>query len=547
MLQLFFAGFLLLTAASSLQAKKKERSVPTVTIVIVGDQFANNYLPKLKPHLQYAFKHLLKNGVVYTDAHHPHGVPETTPGHHAISTGTLPKYHGAIFNSWVDDKYKEVRYETDRSGNAAVLNEVSGADGISAHHTKVDGLSDQFMKMADKSSEYAAYAFSLKKHPVVSCANRLGKAFWFDASLPGFTSSKAFFEKLPDWTVRFNKKNAARLKKPFKWHTAYPLESAAYQFPGAREYKYAGASCSMILGKSKDFAEAKLPWQDLLLRSPAGADALFSFTKKAIKNLVKQGKTKLLLWVSLSNLDFCGHIYGPDSLECIDIVYHLDKQISDFMSYTDKLFGKKNVLYVFTADHGICPIPEITAQKGYNLARRIDAPTLIKEMNSMVAEKYKLIDFVKVYEPTFFVLDKKALLALSAEKRFHVLHDLKTYLLKQPGIKKVWTRDELAQLSFEASELEQFYKNHLYKDRNGDLIVMTEPYCLLTNYPKGTSHSSPYGYDTHVPLILYQAGSIQKKVIVEKVWLPQLPVTIASILHMGKPSAATYPVLPNIV
>lgn len=546
MLFLFFIALLFLHTPM-LHAKKQKRVTPTVTVVFIIDQCAYHFIPKLKPYFKHGIKTLLNNGVVFEQAHHPHSVPETTPGHHAISTGTLPKYHGAVLNSWFSDDYKKVNYETDDSGNAKVFNEIKGKDGVSSHHTKVDGLSDQFMQLAMNNHRYAAYAFSLKKHPVVSCANRLGKAFWFDHTIPGFTSSKAFFNELPAWATLFNKKYMQRFSKPFKWQTMYALKSAAYNFPLAKEYCHAAAPCSMVISDEKTLTNAKIPWQDLFIRSPQSADALLSFTKAAIHQLQKQGKDKLLLWVSLSNLDLVGHIYGPDSLESIDTLYHLDKQIADFMHHTDKLFGKKNILYVLTADHGICPIPEVTAQKGYNLARRMFAPDFIKEMNTLMEKTYQLKDFVKAYEPTFFVIDKLALLALSPEKRFHVMHDLKTYLLKQPGIKKVWTRNEIAQLAFQESELEQFYKNHLYKDRNGDLIVMTEPYCLLTNYPKGTSHSSPYEYDTHVPLIIYQAGSIQKKVIADKVWIPQLPVTIAHILGIGKPSAATYPTLPGIV
>jgi predicted AlkP superfamily pyrophosphatase or phosphodiesterase len=545
---MFFILFLVFFFYTThIYAEKTINKPPAITIVFVIDQGAYSYIPKLEKYFKYSFKSLLKNGCVCQQAHHPHSVPETTPGHHAISTGTLPKYHGAVFNSWVGDSYQKVNYETDCSGKAAVFNNTKCPDGVSSHHTKVDGLTDQFMELANDNSAYAAYAFSIKKHPVVSCANRLGKAFWYDPSIPGFTSSKAFFDHMPSWVEQFNKKYHADFTKPLNWQTMYDINGPAYDFPFAKEYRYAGAPCSMITGDPKLFTEAKISQQDLFLRSPASADALFNFAHKTMRELKKEGKKKLLFWVSISNLDLCGHIYGPDSVECMDIWYHLDKQIADFMGHANKLFGKKNILYVLTSDHGICPIPEITAQKGYNLARRMHAPDFIKGMNALIADKYQLVDFVKVYEPTFFVLDKEALLKLSPDQRFHVMHDLKTYLLKQPGIKKVWTRDEIAGLSFEASELEQFYKNHLYKDRNGDLIVMTEPYCLLTNYPQGTSHSSPYSYDTHVPLILYQAGRIQKKIIHEKVWVPQLPVTIARILGINRPSAATYAALPGIV
>jgi len=36
-------------------------------------------------------------------------------------------------------------------------------------------------------------------------------------------------------------------------------------------------------------------------------------------------------------------------------------------------------------------------------------------------------------------------------------------------------------------------------------------------------------------------------VVADKVWIPQLPVTLAQLLGVGQPSASTYKALPGIV
>ena len=538
---------LLLASCAWLQAAEKP-TPPKVTIVFVIDQFAYHYLPKLNPFLKHGIKTLLTKGVVFDDAHHPLAVPETTPGHHAISTGTLPKYHGATYNSWINSDYKKVKYETDTTSHGDVFrNEQPCQPGASPHNTKVDGLSDRFMQAAQGNPRFATYSFSLKMHPVIACANRQGKAIWLDGQTGEFTSSKAYFESLPSWLTAFNKKHKAALAKPLVWKTAYPYNSEAYAFPFSRDYEHAGAPISMINETKEPVSISGVSPQELFVRAPQSSQLLLLLVKKAIKQLKSDGKDNLLLFVSLSNLDLCGHIYGPDSMECIDIIYNLDKQISNFMDFTNKAFGAKNVLYVLTGDHGVCPLPEITAKKGYFPARRILAKKLINEMNALVKEHYNLDDFVKAYEPTFFVLDQEAIKAQSRETVRKMLHELKEYLLKQPGIKKVWTRREIARLPFQTDDLEQLYKNQLYKNRNGDLTIMMEPYSLITNYENGTSHSSPYEYDTHVPLALYRKGHIQNKRIAEKVWVPQLPHTIARLLGITKPSASPYKPLPGIV
>ena len=42
------------------------------------------------------------------------------------------------------------------------------------------------------------------------------------------------------------------------------------------------------------------------------------------------------------------------------------------MQYLKKKIGEKNYLFVLTADHGICPIPEIAQKHGFYQAKRID-------------------------------------------------------------------------------------------------------------------------------------------------------------------------------
>jgi len=526
-----------------------KKTPPHITVVFILDQFAYNYLPKLKPFLRYGIKSLLDKGVVYDDAHHPLAVPETSPGHHSISTGSLPTYHGVAYNSWTSlIDYTKIRYETDLSPRGDILRATGEIQpGASPHNTTVDGLSDQFMRLSREQNRRAAYSFSLKMHPVISCANRLGKALWLDSKTGLFTSSKAYFDKLPAWVESFNKIHHDATTKPLYWKTAYPPHSKAYAFPHSRNYSYAAYPTSMITEDTKPIVIPGVSAHELFVRSPQSSELLFDLAKASVNHLQHEGKDRLLLFISLSNLDLCGHMYGPDSVECIDIIYHLDKQIADFMHFINTKFGAKNVLYALTADHGVCPIPEITAQKGYHPAKRIVAKKIIAEMNDLVEKKYRLSNFVKSYEPSFFIVDQQALLAAGKEKGDQIMHDLKTFLIAQPPIKKAWLRQEIAQLPFQIDDLEQFYKNQLYKDRNGDLIIMTEPYSLITNYEKGTSHSSPYEYDTHVPLIIHQEGAFKHTHITEKVWIPQLPHTLARILGIVRPSASPFKRLPGIV
>jgi predicted AlkP superfamily pyrophosphatase or phosphodiesterase len=525
----------------------KSEQTPRITVIMIVDQFAYHYIPKLSPFFRYGFRELLDKGQVYTNAFHAQAVPETTPGHHVLSTGVLPKDHGAILNQWYDKNYKKIPYADDHSPQAAILDpDGDNKIGKSPHNTRVDGLSDQFVQASADNNRHMAFAISLKSYPALATANRLGKAFWLDDVSGNFTSSKAYFETQPAWVEKFNREHKTSQLNNVKWTLRYLSDNVAYKFPYTRNYEYAALPFSMIERKVIPIDHKAAAPYNLFEKTPAASKLLLDFAKTCIENNMTESTDHMLLWVELSNLDLLCHYYGPDSLETIDLIYHLDRQIENFMNFVRRQVGEKNCLFVLTADHGIMPIPEIMQQRGQKLARRIMAQPLIDQMNKIIKNKYNIDCIVKAFEPTFFVLNRELLAAQNEKQQQAILQSLKNYLLQQTGIKQVWTSNELKNATFEPYQLENHYKTQLFNGRSGDLFCMPEPYCLITHYAKGASHSTPYDYDTHVPLVLYQKGRFQKKTFNDHVWTGQIPVSLASIMKVGRPSASTYPVLPGI-
>ena len=532
----------------SIQAKvpSKSKDTPMLTIVIVIDQFAFHYIPKLQKYFKYGLKDLFDNGIVYYKAYHPHGVPETTPGHHGLSIGTCPRDHGAVANDWLDPNGKIVEYVSDPAYPSLTSNEQ--ATGYSSRNTKVDGLSDQFMFKSKPNCIHKVYALSLKSYPAVSMAGKLGKPFWIDQQSGEFTSSTAYFKELPKWVTDFNQLGQAEKLKNTVWKLMYPEDADEYDFAFMKNYDYAGMNEPMVGANSdKVISKINLHKYYMFEKTPQSSKYLLNFAEKCIdSNLKINSNDKMILWVSLSNLDLLCHFYGPDSLETIDLIYHIDKQLKDFFMYLKKKIGEKNYLLVLTADHGICPIPEIAQKQGFYQAKRIAAKTLIEHINEIVREKFDLPDFEVYFEPTSFVIKHEVFDKLSVKIKQEILKTIKDYLRSVPGIKNVWTFEELEGATFQPHQLESFYKNQLYAGRSGDIICQPEPYCQITKYPTGTSHMTPYDYDTHVPLIIYQRGRFEKKKINKKVWIPQLPATLARILHVEQPSASIYDLLPGL-
>ena len=58
----------------------------------------------------------------------------------------------------------------------------------------------------------------------------------------------------------------------------------------------------------------------MFVKTPQSSKFLLNFAEKCIEaNLNPHSNDKMILWVSLSNLDFLCHFFGPDSLESIDL------------------------------------------------------------------------------------------------------------------------------------------------------------------------------------------------------------------------------------
>lgn len=532
---LFFHAF-------SLHAEK-----PQVTIVLVVDQLAYHYISKLKQYLQFGIKDFLDNGIVYTNAIHPHGLPATATGHTALNTGTYAHYHGIVNNEWLNVNGQSIPADKDPSPDAAVFSPTGLYDyNKSACNIMVDGLSDQAMLSNDNEKTINVFSISLKSRAAIGMAGKLGKAVWFDSASRSFTSSKAYFNELPEWVTCYNKNSKIDTIQSITWKLRFPKNSPAYQFKYAQNYDFAGleprAGKKILTPKTTD------QYKDPIETNPFGNQICLDLALQCIKNHIpKKSTDSILLWISLSCLDIVGHQFGPDCLETIDMVYHIDKQLQTFMKRITKHVGKNKVLFVLTADHGSEPIPEILAQKGIP-SRRLPINAWISEINELISKKLSISSLIttQFYAP-YFYFNESVFSQLDQPQKEVAYSLIKEFLMSKEGVKKVWSYQELEQASFENNALENYFKQQLYPGRSGQVIIQTDPYNQLNSYPKGTDHCTPYEANTHVPIIIYQHGTYEGKVIDQKVWTLQLANTLAHILEVPRPSASIFDPLPGII
>ncbi len=539
-----FAVFILFFGIIPIDAEIKP---PKLTVIIVVDQFGYHYIPKLYPHLQYGLKTLVDKGIVYENTYLPHGMPATGTGHTGFNTGTYAKDHGIIANGWITPSGEKVACDDDTAERAAVFS-ASGfyPYGKSARNIMVNGISDQFMLASQPNKPHLVFGLSYKSRAAICTAGQLGKAFWFDKESGLFTSSKAYYDKLPQWIIEFSQKQQPFVKN-CAWQLMYPETSEAYNFYHIRNYTYANrpySSINTLTCVTNDTVDKK---RDCFSTSPHANKFIFDLAFSCIDTQSTESpNSNMLVWVCVSSLDKLGHTYGTEALEAIDMIYHLDKQLQDFMEQIATKFDKKDVLFGLTADHGSGQIVELMHDRGLDSARRISASDLLRSLNQYLKKTHDVDNCVLKIKQPHCHLNMKVFDTLDRALQEKIMQSIKTFLLQQPGIKQAWTYDELYTLSFDPNQLEDYFKQQLFKGRSGQLIMQTYPYVIITDFPKGLSHKTPYEYDTHIPLILYQAGQIEGKKIYQKVWGLQLANTLAQILRVQKPSASTFDALPGI-
>jgi len=73
--------------------------------------------------------------------------------------------------------------------------------------------------------------------------------------------------------------------------------------------------------------------------------------------------------------------------------------------------------------------------------------------------------------------------------------------------------------------------------RSGDFMVLLKPQWLI-GYKTGTSHSTLYAYDTHVPLLFY-GWKVKPQEISIRTEISDISTTLANWLHISEPTGST--------
>ena len=114
------------------------------------------------------------------------------------------------------------------------------------------------------------------------------------------------------------------------------------------------------------------------------------------------------------------------------------------------------------------------------------------------------------------------------EKRV-LAEDVAARLRAFPFVADAYTADELQDPGTPDREYLAAYRRTWHDGRSPDVMIRARPMYYITSNRGGTSHGTPYRYDSHVPLVVAGAGIVPGR-YQDRVATADLAPTLARIL-----------------
>jgi arylsulfatase A-like enzyme len=529
----------LLTLFSSTKAQQSEADRPKLVVGIIVDQMRQEYLYRFYNKFgDGGFKRLMNDGFMLKNAHYNFVPTWTAPGHASVYTGTTPAVHGVIGNDWFDkDLNKRVYCVKDEK--VATVGSVSFEEGnMSPHRLISTTITDELKFSTQKRAK--VIGLSIKDRGAILPAGHMADAaYWFDKVSGRFITSTFYMNKLPVWVENFNKLGLAEKYSSKVWTPLLPLEQYTESWPDVNPYE----------GKISGAEKASFPYDVAAMKKVHGnyealsetpfSDDLLTDMAKATLDGEKLGQDEWtdFLCISYSAPDKLGHDVGPYAVELEDLYIRLDKNLEDFLKKLDQSVGNQNYIVFLTADHAVSDVPQ------YMIDNKISGGAL-----STGDIGKKLNDYLKSYFPG------KELIRDIFNEQIFLNHEafsddpkkggvdllvatelISGYLLQEKGIASVYSKSLIRQGDFNEGGHKGMVIRGYHPKRSGDIAFVLEPHWIDFGKFQGADHSSPYAYDTHVPVLFYGKG-IKKGSSVQYHAITDIAPTLSVMLKTKFPS-----------
>ena len=511
---------------------------PKLVVGIVVDQMRFEYLYRFRSKFgEDGFKRIMGEGFTLQNGHYNYVPTYTGPGHASVYTGTTPAVHGIIGNDFYDKtERKMVNCVGDARFKPVGIDEGNG--DVSPARLITTTITDELKLATQKKAKVIGVSFK-DRGAVLPAGHMADGAFWFENGK--FITSTYYMSKLPDWTEKFNQRNLPETYLSQTWNTLLPIEQYTESGPDESPYetKFKGKTNTSFPYDLRELR--KTNGDGVIYYTPFGNDLLTELAKAALdgEGLGTHTVTDFLT-ISYSSTDALGHAMGPNAVEIEDMYIRLDRNMADLLKTLDKKVGKGQYTLFLSADHAVAEVPQ------YLHDNRIPSG-YFNEANV----KANLEAYLQKYYPGREVIENISngqvflnQAAFGADPRsagvdmLIVTELISKYFMATEGVADVFSEHLIRQTPYNTTGVKGMVVRGYHPKRSGDLAIVLEPGWFESSRIQGSTHGSPYTYDTHVPILFFGKG-IRKGATATYHTVTDIAPTLSVILKIRFPNGAT--------
>jgi predicted AlkP superfamily pyrophosphatase or phosphodiesterase len=525
----------------SLAVAQTSNERPKLVVGIVVDQMRQEYLYRFyDKYGESGLKRLMNDGFMLRNAHYNYAPTVTGPGHASVYTGTTPAIHGIIGNEFYDKISKKGVNCVEDSSYTAVGNDAANGK-LSPSRMIASTVTDELKLFFQKRSK--VIGVSIKDRGAILPAGHMADAaYWYDSKSGRFITSTFYMNQFPDWVVKFNAQNLPEKYLSQEWKTLLPIEQYVESGPDNSPYERPSpAKEQPTFPYNLPKLRSKNDGHGMLSSTPFSNDYLTQMALAALTG-EQMGKDNItdFLCISFSATDAIGHAKGPNAVEVQDVYLRLDKNIEELLKKLDTEVGQGKYTLFLTADHAVADVPQYLKDNKMP-AGYLDDEQLKTKLDEFLATYFPGRKFIENISNQQIFLDQGA---FSKDPRssgmdvYLVTELIGKYLMTVPGVANYYTEATLRQSDFGEAGIKGKVVRGYHPKRSGDIVYILEPGWTESGSTQGTTHGSPYTYDTHVPALFYGFG-IRKGSSVKPHTITDIAPTISALLQIKFPSGAT--------